>query len=822
MAQADNTAQEARISTPLAFEGISVVECGQGVAAAFAAKLLAMLGANVIKVEPPEGDFIRRRGPFFNDVPDPEMSGLFLYLNADKRGVTLDLTRAEDRAQLANLLAAADILLHNVPPAERTALELDSATLCQAHPQLIVAGISAFGDYGPRAHYRAYELTMAHASGMPSTGPGTSPFPDLPPLKFGGPQAEFQAAIYTAFSVMSAYFHRLNRGSGQAIEVSAQEALAAMLEGAVVHYSYTGKTSSRLGRYSYGPRVVLPCADGWILFNLAEERQWQSLVELMGNPEWAREEIFKNRQLRGAHDDALTPLLSEWTKTWKKRDLYLAAHEKRIPVSPVNRASEVFEEVQLRARNLFAALPLPRGDSRGIEMPTLPFKSTGMGFKLGNPAPRLGEHNRTILSGAAGAQSARGDAVKSIPEKSDAGPLSGVRVLDFTWVWAGPFCTMQLAHLGADVIRIESSKRPCVMRTLPPFADGKFGINRSGMFNQNSQGKRSIALNFSKPQAIQIARELARHCDLAVENFAAGVIDRMGLGYEDLRQYRPDMIMISMAGYGRTGPESSFLNYGPQLAAQSGLLSVTGYPDDQPREACVALSDPASGLFSTFLLMASLVHRARTGRGQYIDLSMLEMLELYLPEALLDYAMNRRDSVPIGNHDRLMSPHNCYKALGDAEKWVTIAIGSEDEWRTLCQVMEKPSMAGDPRFRNAALRKQNEDELDRIITAWTSKRDRWETTELLQRAGVAAVPTFNSRDVVEDVHLRERGFIHELEHPEVGRRIHSGIPWKMSATACRVRKPAPLLGADTDEVLGTLLGYSSDKIASLRTAEILV
>jgi crotonobetainyl-CoA:carnitine CoA-transferase CaiB-like acyl-CoA transferase len=277
-----------------------------------------------------------------------------------------------------------------------------------------------------------------------------------------------------------------------------------------------------------------------------------------------------------------------------------------------------------------------------------------------------------------------------------------------------------------------------------------------------------------------------------------------------------------MSGYGRMGPYSGFVNYGPQLGAQSGLLSVTGYPGDRPREAAVAYSDPASGLFTAYLIAAALIHKRRTGAGQYIDLAMLEVLEMFQPEMLLEYAMTGRNPGFVGNRDTVMCPHNCYQALGGAESWVTIAVGTEAEWRALCLAMGQPTLAEDPRFTTAASRKSNEDELDAIISQWTSRRERWEITEMLQRCGVAAFPSFNSKDVAEDAHLREHGFLQRLEHAEGGWLTEPGIPWSMSATPCRVRRASPALGCDTEEVLRRLLGYSREKIAELRRDEIVI
>ncbi|MGE5326859.1 MAG: CaiB/BaiF CoA transferase family protein, partial [Deltaproteobacteria bacterium] len=302
---------------------------------------------------------------------------------------------------------------------------------------------------------------------------------------------------------------------------------------------------------------------------------------------------------------------------------------------------------------------------------------------------------------------------------------------------------------------------------------------------------------------------------------APGVIDRFGAGYEALRASRPDLIMLSISGYGQTGPYSRFVSYGMMIASHCGLHTVSSYDGDRPRELGISYADPTTGVSGAYLIIAALIHRDRTGQGQHIDLSMLEAMEMIMPEPLLQYAINGSEPQPIGNHDPWMAPHNCYKARGDAEHWVTIAVGGEAEWRALCDAMEKPSMAGDPRFRDAAARKQNEADLDRIINAWTSERDRWEVTELLQRAGVAAIPTYTNEDVAKDRHMRERGFLLELPHPEIGAYTHAGVPWTMSRTPCKVRSAAPCLGADTDDVLSTILGYSPEQIAELRASGVI-
>ena len=715
---------------PLA--GISVIECGEGVSAAFGARMLALLGASVIKVESPQGDLTRRRGPFFNDVTDPESSGLFLYLNAGKRGVTLDLTDRRGRAMLDDLVADADILIHNIAASERAGCGMEGMPLSMRHPRLIVAGISRYGDFGPRSHYKAYELNTIHASGTAILNPSLCESPDLPPLKYFGAQAEFQAGMHAAMAALGAFMYRAKSGVGQVIELSEQECLATMLDLSLVWYTYQNLQTSRLGFAVFAPSGAHRCADGMVEILCVEEAQWQRLVVLMGDPEWTKGEIFKDRTVRGKNIDAVRVLVEEWTRPQKMMDLVQQMQSRRIPAAPISKPSDVYADEHLKAREFFVPLPVRDREAKPILVPGAPFKATGMGWTMGRPAPTLGEHNRELVPDGAARSAANGgigESASAAPQPQSLGPLHGVRVLDFTWVWAGPFCTEQLARMGAEVLRIETARHPCVARTFVPQADGKPGLNRGGSFNEKNHNKLSVQLNLEKPEAAAIVHQLARHCDIAAENFAPGVINRLGVGYESLRAARPDLIMISLAGFGQTGPFRDYVSYGPIMAAHSGIQTLTTYSGDGPRSLGVGYGDPVIGIFGAFLLSAALIHRKRTGQGQYIDVSNLEALEMLMPEALLEYAMNGRDLPAMGNHDRWMAPHNCYKTLGDAEQWVTIAVGTEDEWRALCGTMGRPAMADDPRFANAAMRKQNEDELDRIIGAWTARRDRWDITE---------------------------------------------------------------------------------------------
>ena len=405
-------------------------------------------------------------------------------------------------------------------------------------------------------------------------------------------------------------------------------------------------------------------------------------------------------------------------------------------------------------------------------------------------------------------------------------PLEGVRIADFTWVWAGPYCTLQLAHLGAEVIRIETRTRPCITRVIPPFPDNKpGGMNRSGYFNQYNQGKRSLTLNFKDPAAHEVAEKLIAKSDVVVNNFAHGVMDKMGFGYEVLKKIKSDIIMITLSGYGDTGPYRDYIAYGPAQVPLSGLSALTGYKGWPPMHSGFSYADPNAGVHGAFAILAALFHRNKTGQGQYIDMSQWEGMMALLPEGILEYTFNGVEPERIGNADPLMAPHGIFRCLDRPEKilgntidqFVAIVCSDDLEWGRLARAMGRPELATDPKFATLSARKANEDELETLIGEWTSSQRAHDVAELLQKAGVAASVVADNKYLAdEDPHLRERQYWVYKEHPEVGTRQHAGVPWKMSRTPTEVRAAAPVIGQHTDEVLTQLLGYSSDQVARLR------
>jgi benzylsuccinate CoA-transferase BbsF subunit len=297
-------------------------------------------------------------------------------------------------------------------------------------------------------------------------------------------------------------------------------------------------------------------------------------------------------------------------------------------------------------------------------------------------------------------------------------------------------------------------------------------------------------------------------------------MDQLGLGYEELKKIKPDIIMASISGYGHTGPLQNYMGYGPAIAPLTGLSSLTGYEGGPPQEVGISLGDPTAGINAAIAICAALAARKRTGKGQYIDVSLWESVAVLVPEGWMEYVMNGAELPRMGNRDPWMSPHNCFRCAGEDE-WVSIACGTEEEWQALCRAIGQPQLAIEARFQTMHDRKANEDDLERLLTLWTEQRDKWEVTRVLQAAGVAAFPSMSSKDLAEDPHLNERGFFVRLPHPEVGDRVHTGIPWLLANSPNGVRAPAPLLGQHTDQVMRDVLGCSEQEIARLTEEKVL-
>lgn len=398
--------------------------------------------------------------------------------------------------------------------------------------------------------------------------------------------------------------------------------------------------------------------------------------------------------------------------------------------------------------------------------------------------------------------------------------LKGVRIADFSWVWAGPLATLLLSFMGAEVIKIESHKRIDQTRQGSITTGDSFNhFNSSPIFNNANLNKMGVTLNLKHPEGAELAKKIVEVSDVVIENMRPGVMDKLGLGYKDLVEVKPDIIMLSSSGFGSVGPYRKYAGYAPIFAAFGGLAHLTGYEDGEPNTMS-GVMDLRVGTASAFAILAALYHRQKTGEGQYIDLSSSECVSSLVGTELMDYSMNQRSPHRVGNQDAIMAPHNCYRCKGE-DKWVSIAVATDEEWRSLCDVMGNPTWAQEEDFSDGFSRWENRAKLDKFIGEWTIGYTHYEVMEMLQNAGVAAMPSFSAEEILSDPHVRARDLVNEIDHPVMGKKVVINPAWKLSETPARIKKASPLLGEHNEKVFGGLLGMCEEEIKALEDEEII-
>lgn len=400
------------------------------------------------------------------------------------------------------------------------------------------------------------------------------------------------------------------------------------------------------------------------------------------------------------------------------------------------------------------------------------------------------------------------------------GPLHGYRVLDFGWVLAGAIPGMVLADMGAEVIKVESRQRLDYMRLGRPIIGTKPDPEQHPMFHNVNRSKLGIALNTGHPEAVELARRLAGHCDVVIENFSPGVMHRLGLGYETLRQIKPDIIMASISSNGQTGPLRDLRAYAPSVGALAGLDSTIGYEGERLLGMKHAYADICGALHAIFAITAALYRRRRNGKGQYIDVSMLRATAATMGAGLMEYVMTGRVMRPKGNHDPVMAPYGNYPCQGD-DRWVSIAVRTEDEWQGLKRAMGEPGWTDKPFFSSRYARLEHRRELDQHLSAWTMLRPAEENMELLQAHGVAAIPVMGAEERLFNAHFRDRELYQDIDHPALGTEPIFNLMWKLSRTPPAIQRHAPLMGEHNHQVFGGILGLPDAEIQRLEEAQVL-
>jgi crotonobetainyl-CoA:carnitine CoA-transferase CaiB-like acyl-CoA transferase len=536
-------------------EGIRLLEVASGFGPAWVGKLFADLGADVIRFES-EDDRVRSRP---HDV--------HRWINANKRSATSDLS---------GLAAGAGIVVHGLHPAVAADRGLGYEQLVAvAGSQLVVTSMTPFGTSGPYADFVAEELNLIHSSSWGFLSPAAATDESLPPLKAPGHHASILVANVAASVTLAAFDQAERTSVGDFVDFSSFAAAAKMTETAPAGASFQGNDASRLGSKTIEPWAIHQCVDGLVHILCVEPSDWEALIEIMGRPEWAELEVFATNEGRTENADLLHLYLGEWTATQHVVEIYRVGQAARIPITPLNTMPQIDADPQLDARGFFATT------SDGLRVPGAGFQTDQGWWRQRSNAPSLGEHDgegwrapdRSLPTDI------EPNAVRE-GSPTSARPLEGVRVCDFSWVWAGPFCTQYLAHLGADVIRLESADHPCLFRRLPfnP-PEVPLGLDSAGVYQWYNSDKRSLEIDLGHPDAAEIVHRLVACSDVVIDNFGVGVMESLGFGVDALRAINPEVIVASLSGYGQTGPSASYMAYGPTGGAFSGLYAATGYED---------------------------------------------------------------------------------------------------------------------------------------------------------------------------------------------------------------------------------------------------
>lgn len=401
------------------------------------------------------------------------------------------------------------------------------------------------------------------------------------------------------------------------------------------------------------------------------------------------------------------------------------------------------------------------------------------------------------------------------------GPMSGIRILDFSWGGAGPFATKALADHGAEVIKVETSTHYDFPRTMAPFANKERGINRSAYFTNRNSSKLGVTLNLKTSEGVELARRLLPTCDLLVNNFRAGVLEKVGLGYQEAAELRPDIIYVSMPLQGTGGPQAAYSGVGHTLNVLAGIYDATAYEDGTVVGPGTNYPDhsvnPGHALVA---IMAALVHRRRTGRGQYIEVSQLESTLNLLGPYILAHSLNRKDLPPQGNTSPTKAPYGVFRCLGE-DRWLTISVQDDEQWAGLAVVATSEAWAADKRFASHAGRLAASQELNKLVADWVARRDGPELMEALQAHGVPAGVVQNAQDLVEhDPQIAARGHLVTMEHPEMGPVVYNSAPYRLTGTPGGPHRSAPMLGQDNEAVFQGMLGVTDEDMARMAEADV--
>lgn len=805
---------------PLA--GITVVDLATD-RAELAGRLLADLGAEVIKIEPPGGSAARRRPPFTSSEAGSDESLYWAAVGMGKRSVEVDLTTHEGKAMVRRLAASCDILIESFDPGVMAGFGLGYDELSESHPELIYVSVTPFGRDGPYADRVASELTIEAAGGLVGLqGDG-----DRPPVPVGYPQAAFHAGTQAAADSVIALNERAASGRGQHLDVSMQAAMVWTLMNATGFPPNTGDDPPNTGARRTDPPPELapgvafpslwPCADGYVICGVAlggiGARTLRNLILRMERdgelePEHANNGWTDWAKATGpiqVTPDTLAAARNEVANFFRrepKETLFEMAVEEELLLAPVHSIEELLSDPQLKARRYWQ-------DVGGRLYPGSAVRMSRTPMRLGPPAPALGA-DQPILDREPRPAPPRGGGGRRMR------PFEGLRVADFAWVGVGPLLSKALADHGATVVHIESTSRPDVLRLGPPFKDGVAGLDRSQFQANFNTSKVGLELNLARPAGQKLAMQLVDWADVMVESFTPGVLNSMGLGWEQVSARRPGLIMVSTCLYGQSGPFATLRGFGTHGSAIAGIHGLTGWPDRPPRGTWGAYTDFIAPRYGIAALAAAIFERKRSGLGQQIDLAQVEAAIHFVEPVVLNYTVNgRAPSGAAGHESDRACPHGVYPAAG-RERYLALSIEDEAQWAALTGAI--PPLQVFAHLNSCEERRLQRGAIDDAIRAWSQERDPFEAADFLTGRGVPASAVLRPSDLYNDPQLAHRGFFVTCDHAGMGPTPYDGPVTIFSATPPRLTA-APVIGQHNNEVLKDILGLSEDEIVDAALGE---
>jgi crotonobetainyl-CoA:carnitine CoA-transferase CaiB-like acyl-CoA transferase len=784
---------------------LKVLDISQGVAGPFGAKLLGDLGADVVKIEPPGGDVSRQYGPFPGGKADPEQSASFFFFNTSKRGMVLDIDSANGKDTLARLVTEYDVIIAGESEEVLSRRGLSYADFCRWNPNIILTTVSGFGSFGPHSGYQSSHL-VASAMGGWSTLCGV---PDREPLQTGGATSETLAGAFAAVATSMAVLGRYAHGRGEHVDVSVQEAVLACASFPTLTYEYHGFTRDRYSSVGGGAGAcyMIPTREGYIGLNALTVAQWRMLCRFLG-----REDIITDPHFQGVSwnrpDERLEEIREAFGEAVKDRtaeELFHEAQSHRVPFGLVPDLAKVFTLPPFVERGFFQKISHPV--TGPVTIPGIPFNVSGRDDKIRiRRPPLLGEHHDEILNALKAAPTVSENPRSDYPNPL---PLKGLRVIDLSMFFAGPVCTQILADAGADVIKVESVQRIDGWRgSVPPPGSTAPAWESAPHFNWVNRNKRGITLNLTDPRGTEILKRLVRDADVVIENYTPRVMDKFGLGFDILREIKPDIIMISLPGFGSDVTWRDYVAFGMSTEQMSGLAHLTGYNDDGPLFTGTTGGDIYSGAMGAHLVLAALHDRRTTGTGQHINLSQAEACNLYVGDAMTGYSLTGVDPGRRGNSHTLFAPQGIYPCRND--RWIGISCLTDGQWRSLADLINAELVA---RFPDVKARQTPE--LDDIIRDWTLGHDADALMSDLQGLGIAAGIVQNGPDLLADPQLATRGSLLVQDRPGIGEKHYPNQPYRFRNAMAPPNERAPLLGEHCVEVLTSVAGVSDEELGEL-------